>query len=89
MILKFCTEHGSITAVLCANFQNDFTTKMDVMDEQEFTRFLLFLCDVLSCNSSHAAGCEWLSLCGLMKDRHPHLVLNDHIYIDHRSCVFM
>ena len=40
IILKFCTEHGSITAVLCANFQNDLTTKMDVMDEQEFKRFL-------------------------------------------------
>ena len=23
IILTFCTEHGSITAVLCENFQND------------------------------------------------------------------
>ena len=27
IILKFCTEHGSITAVLCAKFQNDRTTE--------------------------------------------------------------
>ena len=27
IILKFCTEHGSDTAVLCAKFQNDWTTK--------------------------------------------------------------
>ena len=25
MILKFCTEHGSLTAVLCANFENHWT----------------------------------------------------------------
>ena len=28
IILKFCTEHGSITAMLCANFKNDLTTEM-------------------------------------------------------------
>ena len=26
IILKFCTEHGSITAVLCAKFQNDWAS---------------------------------------------------------------
>ena len=34
IILKFCTEHGSITAVLCAKFQNDFTKEINVMKEQ-------------------------------------------------------
>ena len=34
-----CTEHGSDTAVLCAKFQNDWTTETDVMDEQNFARF--------------------------------------------------
>ena len=32
-VLKFCTEHGSITAVLCANFQNDLTTEVNAMNE--------------------------------------------------------
>ena len=30
--LVFRTEHGSDTAVLCAEFQNDWTNEMDVMD---------------------------------------------------------
>ena len=39
IILKFCTEHGSITAVHCANFQNDCTNEVDVIDKQVYTRF--------------------------------------------------
>ena len=39
IILKFCTEHGSDTAVLCAKFQNDWMNETDVMDEQVFARF--------------------------------------------------
>ena len=39
IILKFCTEHSSDTAVLCAKFQIDWTTVMDVMDNQDFFRF--------------------------------------------------
>ena len=35
IILKFCTEHGSDTVVLCAKFQSDWTTQMDVMDEKK------------------------------------------------------
>ena len=27
IFLKFCTEHGSITAVLCAKFQNDWVAQ--------------------------------------------------------------
>ena len=37
--LKFCTEHGSITAMLCAKFQTDWTIETDVMDGQVFARF--------------------------------------------------
>ena len=37
--LKFCTEHGSITAVLCAKFQIDWTIETGVMDERDFARF--------------------------------------------------
>ena len=29
IVLKFCTEHGSYSAVLCAKFQNDWTTHMN------------------------------------------------------------
>ena len=39
IVLKYCTEHGSITAVLCAKFQNDLTNEMDVLDERDFARF--------------------------------------------------
>ena len=36
--MKYFTEHGSITAVLCAKFQNDLTTKIDIKDERDFAR---------------------------------------------------
>ena len=36
---KFCTVHGSITTVLCATFQTDWTIETDVMDERDFARF--------------------------------------------------
>ena len=38
-VLKFCTEHSSITAVLCAKFRNDWAIETDVMDKLDFTRF--------------------------------------------------
>ena len=37
IVLKFCTEHGSITAVLCANFQNYLTYELDVMGERDLS----------------------------------------------------
>ena len=39
IVLSLCTEHGSVTAVPYANFQNDSTTDMDVMSERDLTRF--------------------------------------------------
>ena len=47
-ILKFCTEHGSDTAVLCAKFQNDFKIELDVMDNKIFMRleFEINFCDI-------------------------------------------
>ena len=36
IILKFSTEHGNITAVLCGKFQNDCISETDVMDERDF-----------------------------------------------------
>ena len=39
VFLKFRTEHGSGTAVLCAIFQKDSSTNMDVMGRWDFTRF--------------------------------------------------
>ena len=41
IVLKFCTEHGSATAMLCANFQNDMASETDVLDERDFSRFEL------------------------------------------------
>ena len=49
IVLKFCTEHDSITVVLCAKFQHDLTTRMDVMDKRHFTKFE-FRTDILYCN---------------------------------------
>ena len=39
IVLNFCTVHGSITAVLCAKFQNDWTIARDIIDERVFARF--------------------------------------------------
>ena len=38
IVLKFHTEHGSDTAILCAKFYNDCTTTMCVMAERYFAR---------------------------------------------------
>ena len=40
--LKFCTDHDSITAVLCAQFQTDWTIETAVVDERDFARFGFF-----------------------------------------------
>ena len=39
IVLKFCIEHGSITAMLCVKCQNDLTSEIDVMDKRDFVRF--------------------------------------------------
>ena len=38
-VLKFCTEHGSDAAVLCAKLQNDWVTAISVMGKRDFPRF--------------------------------------------------
>ena len=38
IILEFCTERGCDAVVLCAKFQNDWTTKRDAMDKRDFAR---------------------------------------------------
>ena len=38
---KFCTEHGSVTAVLCAKFQKDSWIQKEAMDNQDLERFQL------------------------------------------------
>ena len=39
IILIFGTEHGSITAMLCAKYRNDWATGKQVMGKQVFIRF--------------------------------------------------
>ena len=39
IVLEFCTEHDSDTVVLCANFQNYWTSETNVLDERYFARF--------------------------------------------------
>ena len=53
VILKFYTEHGSATAVLCVKFRNDLITEMSVMDLWAF-RLSQVLDDILYCNNQQA-----------------------------------
>ena len=39
IILKFCTEHGSITAMSCAKFQHDRATEKYIMGKHIFVSF--------------------------------------------------
>ena len=47
IILKFCTEHGSVTTMLSVKFQMDFLYKTEDIDRQVFVRFQM---DSLYCN---------------------------------------
>ena len=52
--LKLCTEHGSITAVFCVQFQDDYDTDRLVMQIQYFAKFGMlyqFRKDILCCKS--------------------------------------
>ena len=40
IVLKFCTEHDSITVVLCAKLQNDWITNEYAMGKRVFSRFV-------------------------------------------------
>ena len=42
--LKFCTEHGNITALICAKFQNDWVTDKWAISKLEFVRFWFLTC---------------------------------------------
>ena len=39
IFLKFCTEHGSDTAVLCAKFQKNPSNRKESMGKRDFSRF--------------------------------------------------
>ena len=39
IVLRVCTKPASITAMLCAKFQNDLTIEIDVMDKSDFAWF--------------------------------------------------
>ena len=43
IILTFCTEHGSDTAMLCAKYQNDWTAETDIMTIQVFLNFSIMM----------------------------------------------
>ena len=43
IILKFCTEHGSDTAMLCAKFQNNFTSELGCVTSVPMPYIYLFL----------------------------------------------
>ena len=37
MILNICTKHGSMTAMLSAKFQEDWSNQTEIMDELHFS----------------------------------------------------
>ena len=39
VISEFCTEYDCISAVFCANVENDSTAEMGVLDKRNFVRF--------------------------------------------------
>ena len=56
IILKFCTKHGSGTAMLCAKFRNDWATEKYLMGIQDFTRFeLRWVSELYSTLQQHSA----------------------------------
>ena len=50
IILQFCTEHGSITAMLCAKLQNDWAMKKN-KDKQDFMDVSAVLNAFMVCNT--------------------------------------
>ena len=49
IVLKFYTEHGNDTAILCTQFRNDLTTEIGFMEEQDFVRFgLRWVSDIVT-----------------------------------------
>ena len=42
IILKFCTKHDNDAAVLCAKFQNDWTTKEEMLEQSVFPPIFSF-----------------------------------------------
>ena len=53
--MKFYTEHGSDTAMLCAKLQNDSTTEMDVIVQQDFVMFKF----IMSVSILYILYCYW------------------------------
>ena len=60
IILKYCAMHGSITAVLHGNFQNDSATEMNVMEQRDFPRIeIRTICGRISCIATDPRYFEW------------------------------
>ena len=59
IILKSCTEDGNNVAMLCEKFQNNFTAKMDVVAEWDFSAFEFWLISPL-CRIY--ASVNWVSI---------------------------
>ena len=58
IVLKCCSEHRNVTTVLCAKFQNDWTTGADFMNERDLRRFEFKMSfGRISYNAQHT-GCQ-------------------------------
>ena len=64
IVSKFCTKHGSINSVICANFQNDFKPAMDVLGERDCARleFKMSFCRILYISTA-SQGADGTSKC--------------------------
>ena len=69
-VLKFLTEHGTITTIHSANFQSGLITEMGVMDERNIVRFEYKLSFgwVVYCNSHLATLYHWRCQRGPQQD---------------------
>ena len=75
IVLILCTKHGRTTAFLCENFQNYWTTEIDVLDKQVFMRFELTVgFGVYSCIETTPQATELLSEGSCDKQKKPNLI---------------
>ena len=59
IILQLCIEHGSITAMPWANFQNDSTNDMDILEEWDSSEFPIDILQQTSCTSCQYSTLTW------------------------------
>ena len=83
IVLSFCSEHGSITAVLCAKIQNDWITHKQIVGKRDFARFGF---DMSFGRRSYIAQHRVHSTCPGLFHRLCHKRLHSHSGWHHSGC---